>query len=500
MSRPALYLGIDVGTSSAKVVLARATGEVVAHAQQSYPTQHPHPGWAEQQPSDWWAAVTLAVREVMPGYAPQDLGALGVSGQGCAVTLLGENGAVLRPAITWQDQRSQEQSARLRERFGQEMQRRSGKWPAPYNADPVLMWLSEHEPQTLERAAVSLTTTGYVTFRLTGQALLNASDASILCAYDLRAAGWADELIGAMGVPRRLYPGIRPCRAVIGGLTPAAASALGLSAGTPVVAGGEDTSSAALAAGVIDAGQAMVSVGTAGTVNVVQDAPITHPRLLTFEHVLAGRWLLGGSTAAFGAALEWCRRLLGEHHSFEALTSRAASAPPGAGGLIFLPYLSGELQPINDGQARGALVGFTHQHGQAHVIRAAMEGAAFALAHNLEIARRAGAEVTELRASGGPTRSSLWCQMLADITGVPLLVATAPGGAPLGTALLAASGVGAVPDLFDWARSVRREERRYRPQQNYAAAFEVYRSLYPVLQPAMHALSAWPPQPFWEEA
>ena len=484
-----LFLGIDVGTTSVKAVLADADGTVVAHAAAGYPTQSPRAGWAEQQPHDWWAAVVSSVQAVMAGHAPAEVGALGVSGQGCAVTLLSGEGDLLRPAITWQDNRAEPQSAQLRERCGPEFQRRSGKWPAPYNADPVLMWLAQHEPDTLRQAAVSVTTSGYVTFRLTGRAVLNASDASILCAYDLEAAGWADDLIAAMALPRRLYPDIQPCSAVIGSVTPGAALALGLREGTPVVAGGEDTSSAALAAGVVDAGQAMVSVGTAGTVNVVQRTPLTHPRLLTFEHVLPGRWLLGGSTAAFGAALDWCRRLLGGV-SFEALSRQAAAVEPGAGGLVFLPYLSGELQPINDGHARGALVGLTLQHGASHVTRAVMEGAVFALAHNLSVAREAGASVTELRASGGPTRSVLWCQMLADVTGVPLHVAASPGGAPLGTAMLAAAGVGAA-DVWRWARQPRREIS-YVPQAaqgRYQEVFEVYRSLYPPLQPSLHALA-----------
>ena len=258
-----------------------------------------------------------------------------------------------------------------------------------------------------------------------------------------------------------------------------------------MVAGGEDTSCAALAAGVVDEGQAMLSLGTAGTINLVQAAPITHPRLLTFEHVLPGRWLLGGSMAAFGAALEWCRRLLGDQFSVESLGDLAADAPPGAGGLVFLPYLSGELQPINDGHARGAFVGLTLQHGPAHLTRAVMEGAVFALAHNLHLAREAGGTVTELRASGGPTNSPHWCQMLADITGVPLHLPTLTGGAPLGGALLAAAGIETM-DLGRWAKR-ERPETVFRPHENqelYQGLFQVYRDLYPALRPSFHTLAA----------
>ena len=486
----ALFLGIDVGTTSAKAVLARASGEVVAHALAAYPTSYLGAGRVEQQPEDWWAAVVKAVSSVMADQPPAEVQGLGVSGQGCAVTLLDPAGRVLRPAITWQDGRSEAQSAALCERCGPELQRRSGKRPAPYNADPVLMWLAEHEPDALRAAAVSLTTTGYVTYRLSGRMVMNLSDASILCAYDLEAQGWAADLIESIGVPSRLYPDLQPCSAVIGELSPEVARVLGLRSGTPVIAGGEDTSSAALAAGVVDPGQAMVSVGAAGTVNVVQGAPVAHPQLLTFQHVVPCRWLMGGSTAAFGAALDWCRRLLGDRWSFEALIAQAAQSPPGADGLVFLPYLSGELQPLNDGRARGALVGLSLGHEARHVARAVMEGAVFALAHNLLIARSAGAQPTELRASGGPMRSALWRQMLADITGLPVRVSTAVGGAPLGAAMLAAAGVGAVADLLAWARADREGLWRL-PEANadYSALAEIYRGLYPSLKTSMHELA-----------
>ncbi|BDP43715.1 xylulokinase (plasmid) [Deinococcus aetherius] len=489
-----VLLGIDVGTTSAKAVLVTPTGQVVAHAESSYPTAHLRPGWVEQNPHDWWAATVRAVQGVLAGADSLHVTGIGVSGQGCAATLLDGRGEVVRPAIIWMDGRSEAQSAFLRAHVGSDILRLNGKTPAPYNADPVLMWLRDNERESLTRAAVSLTTTGYINYRLTGSAALSVADASILFAFDLKRGTWSRDLIEAFGLPERLYPGVNASCDVLGTLTSTAAAELGLRAGIPVVAGGEDTPSAALAAGVTEAGEAFMSLGTAGTVYVVDEQVRVQPRLLACAHVLPGRWMLGGSTVAFGAALAWCRDLLGPGLTLEGLTALAASSPPGAHGLVFLPYLSGELQPINDGHARGALVGLNFNHGAAHLVRAVMEGAAFALAHNLLLCREVGVAPREVRVLGGPTRSALWCQILADVTGCVVRAVPPEVGAPLGNALLAGQGVGLLADAGRTARANLYFETSFTPRPEdsarYAELFEVYRALYPQLRTSFAQLSA----------
>ena len=491
-----LLLGIDAGTTNVKAVLTTPTGRVVAQAQNAYPTQHPRPGRAEQNPQDWWKGLVGAVREVLATSAvrPERITGIGVSGQGCAVTLIDRNGEVLRPAIIWMDSRSERQCENLRACCAEEILQRNGKSPAPYNADPVLMWLQEHEPETLGRAACSLTTTGYINFRLTGEPVLNVSDASILFAFDLQTGGWSDSLIHAFDLPRRLYPPVAQSREIIGALHKEAAAALGLCPGTKVVAGGEDTSSAGLAIGVVRPGQVLLSLGTAGTLYAVQDQMTVHPKLLTFLHVLEGQFLLGGSVAAVGAALAWCRDAFGGGLEPAALLNLAAESEAGAGGLLFLPYLSGELQPINDGHARGVFVGISPSTETKHLVRAVLEGTAFALAHNLRVATRAGAKADELRAVGGPTRSPFWCQLIADVTNKPLKVLGDNPGAPLGNALLAADGVG----LIDSAERVAEEgavvSRTFEPRAElrecYDGLFEIYKNLYPNLKGAFADLAA----------
>ena len=404
---PDLLLGIDVGTSYVKAVLTTPDGRVVARAQAAYPTHHPRPGWAEQDPADWWSGVVAVTHAVMAA-ADGAVAAIGVSGQGCAVTLLDSRGDVLHPAIIWMDTRAEPQSARLRQQCATQVLQRNGKSPAPYNADPTLMWLHEERPDLIDRAACSLTTTGYINYRLTGAMVTNVSDASILFAFDLAYRDWAPELIDAFGLPPRLYPRVAGCQEVIGALTPAAAADLGLPPGIPVIAGGEDTSSAGLALGAVRPGMAFLSLGTAGTLYATEAHPRVHPQLLAFLHVLAGQTLVGGSMAAIGAGLAWLRGALGSQDDYATLTALAAQSPPGAGHLIFLPYLSGELQPLNDGYARGVFFGLSMSTGKADLVRAVMEGAAYAIAHNLELAEEVSAGGVEIdRGFGGSSGFSL---------------------------------------------------------------------------------------------
>jgi xylulokinase len=348
------------------------------------------------------------------------------------------------------------------------------------------MWLQEHLPGLVNVARCSLTTTGYVNYKLTGRVVTNASDASILFAYDLAHGGWSTSLLEAFGLPSHLYPEVQPCSKVIGGLTPTAAAELGLPAGIPVVAGGEDTSSAGLALGAVRPGMAFLSLGTAGTLYTTEPRPLVHPQLLTFEHVLERQFLVGGSMGAIGAALAWLRTALGDNDDYAALIELAAAANPGAGSLIFLPYLNGELQPINDGYARGVFFGMSMNTGKAELVRAVLEGTAFAIAHNLEYAELLGAPILEMRATGGPTRSALWCQIIADVCNRPLSVLADEGGAPLGNALLAGTGVGLIENITAAAELVSHVRRRHEPDTGrhdaYRRLLSIYKQLYPNLK------------------
>lgn len=486
-----LTLGIDVGTSSAKGVLADVEGEFFASASSSYSYATPGPGRAEQNPEDWWDAVCSVTKKLLSA-DPQlrsRLRAVSISGQGVAAVVLGDDGRPLRSAILWLDTRSAEQSAQLCERHGEKLAAISGKKPAPYNVEPKLLWLRRKEPAIWSRIAKVLTTTGYVTFRLTGRAVMNHSDAGILLSYDLRKRQWSDEALACTELPRRIFSDLAPCHEVIGEITPEAARETGLPAGLPVLAGGEDTSSAGLAMGVVSENDVQLSMGSAGTIYVPVRQPVFDSRLLAFPHVVDGLTLLGGSMVAGGLASDWAVKLLSDRSKSEALnllTAQAVEIEPGSQGLIFLPYLAGELQPVNDGFARGVFMGLGLETTRAHLFRGILEGTAFAIAHNLMLARKSGASPKHILAVGGPVRNDLWCQIICDVTGLPLHAMEDKGGAALGDAILAGIGAKLFSDPLVMQRAHAKLRCAFSPDwkrhEEYQRLFAVYRELYPRLK------------------
>src|SRR5579875_3131652 len=364
----ALALGIDVGTSTTKGVVADAEGKVLWTATASYEFTQPRPGWAEQDPADWWKAVCKVVRTLLgehPGLEKHIVG-IGVSGQGVAAVLLDCAGQALRPAILWLDARCAPQAEALEKRLGKQIAAVSGKRPAAYNVAPKLLWVSENEPEVWARAWKVMTTTAYITYRLTGCPVMNHSDAGILLAYDLAGRSWSWKLQEAMELPPKIYCELADCDEVIGSVTPDAAEATGLRVGTPVVAGGEDTSSAGLAAGVLSPQDALLSLGTAATVYVPAVEPHLDARLLAFPHVIRGLTLVGGSMVAGGSAMNWVANLLDADHSEErwlAVSSVSFRRTPAHQRWLCAGCFSG-LEPLDPPQAAGT--GGHGRHGFRH--------------------------------------------------------------------------------------------------------------------------------------
>jgi len=494
-------LGLDIGTTNAKAVLLSPHGKIMGEARERYGVSFPRPGWAEQNPEIWWRAVCRLAHRLKRD-APQAfprIAAIGVSGQGCPLVALGRNGKCLRPAILWLDTRAADETAWMESEAGNLLLRTNGNRVGAYNVEPKALWLRKHEPKIFARTFKFLTTVGYVNFRLTGEPVLNHSDGGILFAYDPARRAWSEELLAKLGIPQEKYPRLAECHEVVGKVTPQAAKESGLAPGTLVVAGGEDSSSAALAAGAVEAGQAFLSLGTAAVLGVVLRQRVNEPRLLSFPHVLPGRTLLNGSMSSAGASLEWYVRnwyapapgTTRNSNPFRALDREAARSRPGSGALVFLPYLSGELHPILDAQARAVLFGLALDHRRGDVVRSLMEGCAFAIRHNLTIAEAAeprrgegsaGAvvRVREIHATGGPTKSSLWCQIISDVTGCELVLSQA--GPPEGSALLAGWGAGLMGNPAGLVTEHLQRSRIVQPRREtrdiYDRLFHIYRELY----------------------
>ncbi len=503
MAKQDLVLGIDVGTSTAKVVLADPYGFVFIKKSASYEHASLLPGYAEQDPADWWGAVCSLTQELFREQTEmrQRVAAVGVSGQGAGAILIDGRGATLRPAILSLDRRCALDAEQLQSSCGTRVVEISGKLPASYNLELKLRWVKTHEPEIWARAWKALTATSFITYRLTGNPVMNHSDGGISLAYDLFERRWSSELLSLMELPQSVYCDLAECDAIIGRITERAAQETGIPKDVPVVAGGEDTSSAGLAMGVFAPDTGQLSLGTSNTVYLPVNPPVVHPQLLAFPHVLPNRTLIGGSMSSGGLAVQWITGIVsgGSSHaeSLNELTREAAILPAGAEGLIFLPYLAGELHPLNDGFARGVFFGLNAEMGRAHLFRAVLEANALAIKHNLSVAGTVGAAPQTLIAVGGPTRNALLCQIIADVTGLRVQVMNEYAGSALGSAILAAQGIH-LSSIESMQAAHSRPGKLYTPSAErhslYQKVFTTYTALYPRLKDLYPSCSAIVPE------
>lgn len=473
----ACTIGVDVGTGSAKAALLDPARGVLGRGSASYAVATPRPGWAEQDPGGWWDGAVAAIRAAVAdaGVAATAVEALAVSGQGAALVLLDADGAPVRDALIHLDQRAAAQARELDGgRFGAGVRRASGNVVAAWNVSAKVAWLRAHEPERLASASTLTSAAGFLLRRLCGRPVQSVSDAGVSDLFDLGRRDWSAELRDELGLAAGLLPEVVPATQEVGRLSEEAARATGLPRTVRVVAGGEDTSSAALAAGVAAVGDAYLSLGTAGVVGVVVGGGATdEPRLLSFPHVRDDLDLLSGSMSAAGAALSWWAEVTGRPP--EGLLEEAQAAPAAPDREVaFLPYLAGELHPVNDPAARGLFCGLSLASTRTDLTRAIVEGSAAAVAHNLEVAAAAGATARLLRATGGPARSALWMQAVADATGLPVEVVEGDGAA-VGDALIAASRDDDA--LGRLAQSHRRVVRRHEPDARETSRADERRAL-----------------------
>jgi xylulokinase len=356
-----------------------------------------------------------------------------------------------------------------------------------------VLWLARHEPDAYARVASVLLPKDYVRLRLTGEQATDASDAAGTLLLDVRARDWSPAILDALAIPREWMPAVHEGPEVTGTLRDDLAAELGLPRGLPVAAGGGDNAAAAVGVGVVREGSLSSSIGTSGVIFSHRDAFAPDPsgRVHAFCHAVPGAWHLMSVTLSAGGSLSWWRDQLGG--DFDALVAEAEAVEPGAEGLVFLPYLTGERTPHLDPDARGGFVGLTVRHGRGHLTRAVMEGVAFSMRDGLEIMRDLGTPDDDVRAVGGGARSPLWLQLQADVYGRPIRRTVIDEGPAYGAALLAGVAAGAFADVGDAAARVRLREEVTEPDperaRRYAELYGVYASLYPALRDAMHALA-----------
>lgn len=502
-------IGIDVGTTGAKTLLIDDRGSVVQSVTVEYPMYTPHPLWAEQDPEDWWQATVRSIGQALKHSQidPTEIAGIGLTGQMHGMVMLDGQGNVLRPCIMWNDQRTAAQCEWIMNSVGRERFLELTLNPAlPGFTAPKIIWTRENEPDIYARAAKVLLPKDYIRYRLTGVYATEVSDASGTVLLGVAERAWSEQVLEALGIPAEWMPECVESPEVTGRIIPEVADLTGLPVGLPVVGGAGDQAASAVGTGIVEPGLVSVTIGTSGVVFAYTATPTRDPegRLHTFCHAVPGKWHVMGVTLSAGGSLRWVRDTLGSSEKqvaalsgvdpYEILIAEAANAPAGCEGLIFLPYLTGERTPYPDPNARGTFFGLTLRHDKRHMVRAVMEGVAFSLRDSMELFRDLAVPIEQVRATGGGSRSLVWCQILADVFGTELVTVNVTEGSAYGAALLAGVGTGVYGSVPEACSATVLIVDRIEPIAEKRAAYDqyysVYRSLYRALKPAFDAVAA----------
>jgi xylulokinase len=485
-----LVLAHDLGTTGNKASVFDPEGRLQGSARVPYETDYPRPGWAEQDPADWWRAVVASTRRLLrdTGLTASDIAVVSFSGQMMGCLPVDSSGTPLRQAIIWADQRAEAQVTAIGERIGHEAvyETTGHRLSSNYTAAKML-WLREHEPDVFARADKVLQAKDYVALKLTGVCATDYSDASGTNLFDLRRRRWSQEIMAEVDIGPGLLPPALPSATVIGTITRAAAQETGLAQGTAVVIGGGDGACATAGAGVVRPSDAYNYIGSSSWISYVSRDPLYDPRqrTFTFAHLDPEYLFPTGTMQCAGGSYDWLERVLrgdAGPQIYGQLDDLASAVEPGSQGLFYLPYLIGERSPHWNPRARGAFVGLTMVHGRPEIARAVLEGVAFNLRIILDAFREQGAPIQALRLIGGGARSPLWRQILADVFDLPVLRPQLLAEATaLGAAIAGGVGIGLYPDYTVAARLVHvepGEEPRPQIAARYEELFQVFNETY----------------------
>jgi xylulokinase len=483
---------MDVGTGGTRAVVIDAAGKLIATASSEHaPFRTPHPGWAEQDPDDWWRAAQEAIRGALAAQPePRDpISAIGLTGQMHGAVMLDEDGEVLRPALIWCDTRTQPQCDWLTERIGYERLIELTCNPAlPNFTLTKLLWVKQHEPEIFAKIRHIMCPKDYVRYRLTGAFAIDVQEASGTLLLDVTHRCWSAEVAEAAGIPVSWLPIVYESPEVCARISDTAAGLTGLASGTPVVAGAGDQGAGAVGMGILQPGSVSATIGTSGVVFAATASPIKDPkgRLHTFCHAVPGLWHVMGVTQSAGLSFSWLNLTFFAGMSYDALTYGAAQVPAGSDGLEWAPYLLGERTPHLDPEVRAAFAGISTMHSAAHFVRAVLEGVAYSLKDTFTLFAELGIPVSGIRLGGGGARGLLWRKIQAGIYGHAVEVLTAEEGGAFGAALLAGVGAGHWASLDEACAQAIEVAQTIEPDAAEQAAYETgytkWRKLYPALK------------------
>ena len=483
-----LYIGIDLGTSACKLLLVDGSGAVLHEVTQEYPLSFPYPGWSEQNPEDWWRAVTAGVPRLLHGFDAALVAGIGAGGQMHGLVALDENDEVIRPAILWNDGRTAAQVEYLNDAIGREkLSRYTANIAFAGFTAPKLLWMRENEPDQFARIRRIMLPKDYINYRLTGVHCTDYSDASGMLLLDVEHKCWSGEMLDICGVSAAQLPKLYESWETVGTLLPDVAAELGLPETAKVCAGAGDNAAAAIGTGTVGDGGCNISLGTSGTVFISSRQFGVDPgnALHAFAHADGGWHLMGCMLSAASCNKWWCEDILGT----DGYRAEQESIDPdklGRNPVFFLPYLMGERSPINDTDARGVLAGMSMDTTRAGITQAVLEGVAFAIRDSFEVAKTLGASIPRSTLCGGGSKSPLWRTILANVLGIPLELPRTEQGPGYGGAMLAMVACGAFDSVQAAADALVRIARTVEPDPEITARYEKqyqkFRTIYPALK------------------
>ena len=485
------YIGVDLGTSAVKLLLVDAAGRILNTVSKEYPLYFPHPGWSEQNPADWWEAVCTGLKELLNGFDASLVAAVGCGGQMHGLVALDEADAVIRPAILWNDGRTEPQVEYLNGTVGkQTLSACTANIAFAGFTAPKLLWMRENEPENFARIRKIMLPKDYINYKLTGVHSCDYSDASGMLLLDVARKRWSPEMLDVCGLSAEVMPGLYESWKVTGTLLPEAAAALGLPQTVKVVAGAGDNAAAAVGTGAVNDGDCNISVGTSGTVFIVSKDFRVDPNnaLHAFAHANGGYHLMGCMLSAASCNKWFCEDIL-KTKDFAAEQAAIRAEALGRNDVFFLPYLMGERSPINDASARALFYGMRMDTTRADLLQAVLEGVAFALRDSVEVARALGLPVAVSRLCGGGAKSPLWRKILANVLNVTLLIPAAEEGPGYGGAMLAMVGVGEYASVEQCAAALVRTQGEVLPEPALAALYEERYRRFSRLYPAVRGLA-----------
>lgn len=489
-----LYLGIDLGTSACKLLLVAEDGSILNSVTKEYPLFFPRPGWSEQNPEDWWAAVRAGIPELLRGFDAAAVAGIGCGGQMHGLVVLDGQDRVIRPAILWNDGRTGDEVEYLNNVIGKE---KLSAWTANIAfagfTAPKLLWLRKHEPENFHKISKIMPPKDYVNYMLTGIHSCDYSDASGMLLLDVKNKRWSREMLDICGVKDSQMPQLFESFEVVGTLTTAAATALGLPETVKVVAGAGDNAAAAVGTGTVGAGGCNISLGTSGTVFISSDRFGVDPNnaLHAFAHADGGYHLMGCMLSAASCNKWFCEEIL-KTADFAEEQQAIPEEKLGENHVYFLPYLMGERSPINDTNARGTLIGMTMDTTRADMVQAVLEGVAFAIRDSFEVAKSPGISIPRSNLCGGGAKSPLWRKIFANVLGIPLDMVKTEQGPGYGAAMLAMVGCGRFASVRAAADALVETASSTEPDpvltEKYEKRYRQFRLLYPALKPVFGVL------------